>query len=132
MTAPLEDFRQRDGKLLLVHGAADPVVSAWVTIDYQRQLDRAHSRPGAPGAADFARTFIVPGMNHCAGGPSLDRFDALAALVEWVETEKPPERIEARGSAALRDETRPLCPWPEVARYRGAGSVQVSASYECR
>lgn len=132
MTAPLEDFRQRDGKLLLVHGAADPVVSAWVTIDYQRQLDRAHPRPGAPGAADFARTFIVPGMNHCAGGPSLDRFDALAALVEWVETEKPPERIEARGSAALRDETRPLCPWPEVARYRGAGSVQVSASYECR
>jgi feruloyl esterase len=71
-------------------------------------------------------------MNHCAGGPSLDRFDALAALVEWVEQEQPPRRIEARGSAVLSDEARPLCPWPEVARYRGAGSIHDSASYECR
>jgi feruloyl esterase len=130
--APLEDFRRRGGRLLLVHGAADPVVSAWVTVDYQRHLDRARSEGGAQGAADHARTFIVPGMNHCAGGPALDRFDALAALVEWVEAERPPERIEARGSAVLGDETRPLCPWPQVARYRGTGSVHDSASHDCR
>ncbi len=132
LDAPLEGFRQRGGKLLLVHGAADPVVSAWVTVDYQRQLDRRGAAGGAPGAADHARTFIVPGMNHCAGGPALDRFDALAALVEWVEAGRPPERIEARGSAVLKDETRPLCPWPQVARYRGAGRVHDSANYECR
>jgi feruloyl esterase len=132
MAAPLDDFRQRGGKLLLVHGAADPVVSAWVTVDYQRRMDRAGSQPQVPGAADYARTFIVPGMNHCAGGPSLDRFDALAAVVQWVEADHPPGRIEARGSGVLRDETRPLCPWPEVARYRGSGSIHDSASYECR
>jgi feruloyl esterase len=131
MSAPLDGFRRGGSKLLLVHGAADPVVSAWATVDYQRRLDAA-SPPGAEGAGDFARTFVVPGMNHCAGGPSLDRFDALAALVDWVEQERPPRRIEARGSAVLRDETRPLCPWPQVARYGGAGSVHDSAGYECR
>lgn len=132
MAAPFDAFERRGGKLLLVHGAADPVVSAWVTVDYQQRLDEAASRSGAPGAAGYARTFVVPGMNHCAGGPSVDRFDALAALVAWVEQEQPPRRIEARGSAVLGNETRPLCPWPQVARYRGAGSLHDSASYECR
>lgn len=124
----LDAFRQVGGRLLLVHGAADPVVSAWATVDYQRTLDSAY---GADVAAGFARTFIVPGMNHCAGGPATDRFDALAALVDWVEQDRPPERIEAGGSAVLRDQTRPLCPWPKVARYR-AGALDASASYACR
>lgn len=132
MDAGLDGFRQRGGKLILVHGAADPVVSAWVTVDLQQRLDAADARAGASGAAGVARTFIVPGMNHCAGGPSLDRFDALTALVEWVEQERPPLRIEARGSAVLREESRPLCPWPQVARYRGTGSIHDAASHECR
>jgi feruloyl esterase len=71
-------------------------------------------------------------MNHCAGGPATDRFDALSAIVDWVEKGHAPQRIEARGSAVLHDETRPLCPWPLVARYRGAGAVNESANYACR
>ncbi len=130
--ASLEAFRRRGGKLLLVHGAADPVVSAWATVDYQQRLDKSAARAEPAGEPDYVRTFIVPGMNHCDGGPSTDRFDALAPLVEWVEHEQAPQRIEARGSAVLRDEARPLCPWPQVARYRGAGSPHESASYECR
>lgn len=126
--AAFDGFAQRGGKLLLVHGAADPVSSAWVSVDFQQRLDA--TRGAAAGG--FARTFIVPGMNHCAGGPATDRFDALAALVDWVENGKPPERIEARGSAVLHDETRPLCPWPKVARYRGTGQLNDSVSYECR
>jgi feruloyl esterase len=78
------------------------------------------------------RTFVVPGMNHCAGGPATDRFDALSAIVDWVEKYKPPQRIEARGSAVLHDETRPLCPWPQVARYSGQGRLNDSSSFECR
>lgn len=130
--ASLEAFRQRRGKLLLVHGAADPVVSAWATVDYQRRLSQAPVDPDAPGDAEVARTFIVPGMNHCMGGPATDRFDALAAVVDWVELDRAPQRIEARGSAVLASETRPLCPWPQVARYRGIGNVHESASFECR
>ncbi|MCU0813883.1 MAG: tannase/feruloyl esterase family alpha/beta hydrolase [Burkholderiaceae bacterium] len=124
--APLEAFGGLGGRLLLVHGAADPVVSAWDTVAYQRQLN------AAPGGSDIARTFIVPGMNHCAGGPSTDRFDALTAVVDWVERDLAPQRIEARGSGVLRDESRPLCPWPAVARYLGSGSPHASTSYECR
>jgi feruloyl esterase len=120
----LAGFRARGGKLVLLHGAADPVYSAWDTVDYQRRANVAH---GADAAAQFVRTFVVPGMNHCAGGPATDRFDALAAIVEWVEQGRPPQRIEARGSAVLHDETRPLCPWPQVARYSGRGAVNDSA-----
>jgi feruloyl esterase len=126
----LRHFRQRDGRLLLMHGAADPVVSAWATVAY---LERAQADlGGADAAADVVRAFVVPGMNHCAGGPATDRFDGLEAIVKWVEFSLPPDRIEARGSAVLRDETRPLCPWPGVARYRGAGRIHDSASYACR
>lgn len=127
--AQLQGFRQRNGKLLMVHGAADPVFSAWDTVDYQQRLNAAH---GSDAVAGFARTFIVPGMNHCAGGPATDRFDALGAIVDWVEKGKPPQRIEARGSAVLHDETRPLCPWPRVARYTGSGKLNESSSFECR
>lgn len=132
LAAPLAAFRQNQGKLLLVHGAADPVVSAWTTVAYQNRLNSAPGSAGTRGAADHARTFIVPGMNHCAGGPATDRFDALGAVVEWVERDEPPQRIEARGSAVLRDETRPLCPWPLVARYLGTGSLHDSDNYACR
>jgi feruloyl esterase len=131
-TAPdvrLDGFRRNGGKLLLLHGAADPVYSAWDTVGYQQRLNVAH---GFQASAQFARTFIVPGMNHCAGGPATDRFDALSAIVDWVENGHAPQRIEARGSAVLHDETRPLCPWPLVARYRGAGAVNESANYACR
>jgi feruloyl esterase len=125
----LTGFRQHGGRLLMFHGAADPVFSAWATVEFQQRLNVAH---GAAPTAAFARTFVVPGMNHCAGGPATDRFDALAAIVGWVESDRPPERIEARGSAVLLDETRPLCPWPQIARYQGAGATSDSASYACR
>lgn len=131
-TASLDAFRRQRGRLLLLHGAADPVVSAWATIAFQQQLDAATRDAQTPDASGFARTFVVPGMNHCAGGPATDRFDALAAIVGWVERDQPPARIEARGSAVLRDESRPLCPWPQVARYTGSGSLHDSASYACR
>ncbi|MEO7851899.1 MAG: tannase/feruloyl esterase family alpha/beta hydrolase, partial [Rubrivivax sp.] len=125
----LQGFRQRNGKLLMIHGAADPVFSAWDTVDYQQRLSAAH---GKDTVAGIARTFIVPGMNHCAGGPATDRFDALSAIVDWVEKGRPPQRIEARGSAVLHDETRPLCPWPRVARYTGSGKLNDSSSFDCR
>ena len=90
---------------------------------------------GANGGAEptrtFARLFLVPGMNHCGGGKATDQFDTLAALENWVEQGKAPERIIARG-AAFPGRTRPLCPYPLVARYSGSGDVESAESFACK
>lgn len=122
----LEGFRRRGGKLLFIHGAADPIFSALEMVDYQRRLNERHA-----DAATFARTFLVPGMTHCAGGPATDDFDGLDTIVRWVEQGRAPERIEARGTQALPGVARPLCPWPQVARYTG-GDEKSAASFACR
>ncbi len=123
----LEGFRKRNGKLLMVHGMADPIFSAFESMDYIRRVQAADA-----GADRFARLFLVPGMNHCAGGAATDDFDGLAAIVRWVEEGQAPERIEARGSGgAFAGVSRPLCPFPKVARYTG-GDEKAAASFECR
>jgi hypothetical protein len=124
----LKGFRERGGKLLLVHGMADPIFSALETVDYQQRVDAAH---GAAAASRFVRTFLVPGMNHCAGGPATDAFDGLAAIVDWVEQGRAPERIVARATSRLPGLARPLCPYPKIARYRG-GDTASADSFACR
>ncbi|MFN0185564.1 MAG: tannase/feruloyl esterase family alpha/beta hydrolase [Aquabacterium sp.] len=124
----LRPFQQRGGKLMLVHGMADPVFSALETVDYQQRVTQAH---GAAAASRFVRTFLVPGMNHCAGGPATDRFDALSAIVAWVEQGQPPERLVAHGTSVLPGLSRPLCPYPKIARYTG-GDTSLADSFECR
>lgn len=122
----LGGMRARGGKLIFIHGAADPIFSAFETMDYQRRLNVAHG-----DASGFARSFLVPGMNHCSGGPATDQFDGLATIVRWVEQGQAPDRVEARGGAQMPGIHRPLCPYPKVARYVG-GDVTASASFECR
>lgn len=139
--ARLDTLRQRGGKVLVVHGTADPIFSIDDSIAWYRALD-AH-RGGR--AADFARLFAVPGMGHSRGGPATDQFDALSALVDWVERGQVPDRIDAaargRGNpgGANADlpadwparRSRPLCPYPSVARYQG-GDPETAASFACR
>lgn len=125
----LRGFRDRGGKLLLIHGMADPIFSAFETVDYHERLVGAN---GDAATARFARTFLVPGMNHCAGGPATDAFDGLATIVDWVENGRVPERIVARGTTALPGVERPLCPYPKIARYTGSGDVNKAESFECR
>lgn len=124
----LKGFQQRGGKLMLVHGMADPIFSAFETVDYQQRVTAAH---GDAAASRFVRTFLVPGMNHCAGGPATDAFDGLAAMVDWVEQGKAPDRLLARGTASLPGMSRPLCAYPRIARYRG-GDPASAESFECR
>lgn len=125
------------GKLIVVHGTADPVFSADDTIAW---YDALASRD--PAAARYARLFLVPGMNHCAGGPATDRFDVLTALVNWVEHGAAPDTIEAgvnpgdpdvvaAGWPATR--RRPLCAYPQKAVLRpGATDTEAAASFQCR
>ena len=125
----LSTFAGRGGKLLLYHGESDPVFSSNDTVAYYQSL--ATDNGGADTTRRWARLFLVPGMNHCAGGPALDQFDPLAAMVDWVEKGSAPERITAAG-ATFPGRTRPLCPYPQQARYSGTGSTEQAANFSCR
>ena len=119
----------RGGKLLMFHGVADPIFSAWESVDYLRRLQQTH---GAAATGQFARNFLVPRLTHCSGGPATDGFDGLSALVQWVEQGQAPERVPAQGTGTLpATVSRPLCPWPQVARYTD-GDVHAAASFACR
>jgi pimeloyl-ACP methyl ester carboxylesterase len=128
----LDKFNAKGGKILFTHGVADPIFSALDTIAY---VDQLTARYGAE-TAKFARLFLIPGMNHCAGGPATDAFDALAALDTWVETGTAPDRILAKArktpDVPWPDRTRPLCAHPAVATYVGAGDIEDAANFACR
>ena len=146
MTPPnptrLDALRQRGARLLVVHGNADPVFSVADTAAWYDAV-RAHH---GPDTARFVRLFRVPGMGHTRGGPATDQFDALSALVDWVERGRAPDRIiaSARGAGnagGVNDDvpaswapnrTRPLCPYPAIARYNGSGSVEAAENFSCR
>jgi feruloyl esterase len=110
-------------------GMADPVFSANDLIAYYRRVLEANG--GARATQRFARLFLVPGMNHCGGGPATDEFDALSAIQDWVEQGSPPKRLVASGPA-FPGATRPLCPYPAVARYSGSGHMRSAGAFVCR
>jgi hypothetical protein len=126
----LAAFNNHGGKLVIVHGVSDPIFSIKDTINWWNEVNQVNSGK----AADFVRLFAVPGMNHCAGGPSTDQFDAFTALVNWVEKGTAPEKIIATAgrNTPWPGRTRPLCPYPQQARYRGTGSIEEAASFTCR
>ena len=96
---------------------------------YYEQLAKDN---GPAPVQDWSRLFLVPGMAHCQGGESLDHFDMLDAIVNWVEKGKAPESMTASrvvGGRVVR--TRPLCPYPQVARYTGQGSIDDAANFRC-
>jgi feruloyl esterase len=126
--AVLAEFQDAGGKLILWNGMSDPIFSANETIEYYERLVKAN---GAQRAASFARLYLVPGMNHCGGGPATDNYDAFTRLIDWVENGNPPGRIIASG-ATFPGRTRPLCPYPSYARYSGAGNPEAAASFVCR
>ena len=126
----LSTFAAHGGKQLFYHGASDPWFSALSTTDYYQRL--AADNGGKENVMGFARLFLVPGMGHCAGGDAtFDQFDLLGALVDWVEQDKAPESVIATGES-LPGRSRPLCPWPAHAHYKGSGDVDAAANFECR
>ena len=145
MTPPpgdLSTLHDRGAKMMVYHGVSDGVFSPDDTVAWYDQL-RA-SRGGY--AADFARLYLVPGMNHCSGGPATDQFDMVNALVQWVEQGRAPDRViaTARGTGNAggvntelpagwsAGRSRPLCAYPQVARYNGSGDTESAASFTCQ
>jgi hypothetical protein len=126
----LKQFERMGNKLIVYHGVSDPVFSVNDTVRwYLRLLLRTHGR-----ADRFARLFLIPGMNHCGGGPATDQFDALTPIVDWVEHHREPDRIigTAGAGAPWPDRTRPLCPFPKQTRYLGEGNIEDAANFVCR
>ena len=136
----LQGFVARGGKLLVAHGASDPVFSVLDTVRWFEAFTARHGR----AAEDSARLYLVPGMNHSRGGIATDQFDLIDALVGWVERGQKPQAIvaAARGPGSnlpnvelpgswSPTRTRLLCPYPQVARYDGKGDAETAASFHC-
>jgi poly(3-hydroxybutyrate) depolymerase len=146
MTPPqptrLDTLRDRGGKMMVYHGVSDAIFSVDDTETWYQGLQKANG-----GHADrFARFYRVPGMGHCSGGAAADQFDMLGPLVNWVEKGIAPNtvRASARGqnnpgtanpevpTSWAANRSRPLCSYPQVARYSGSGSLDDAANFACR
>jgi hypothetical protein len=124
----LSKFKKHGGKLLMTHGWADSILQPMASVNYYQQ---AVAKNG-PATSDFFRLFMVPGMGHCSGGPGPNTFDAVGALDEWVTRKAAPEKIVASHSTAGKvDRTRPLCAYPQVAKWNGTGSSDDAANFSC-
>jgi feruloyl esterase len=124
----LTRFQQRGGKILMYFGWADPALNPMMGLEY---YEAVQARMGT-GTTDFFRLFMVPGMFHCGDGPGPNQFDTTGPLSEWVERGTAPQTIRANkitdGKLAR---SRPLCVYPQVARYKGTGSIDDFANFTC-
>ena len=126
----LKPFLDRGGKMIAYHGWSDPQISPLNVTHYHR---RVVDTVGAAKLNAGYRLFMAPGMAHCSGGEGPDTFDALAALEQWVEQGKAPDQMVASHSTkGVVDRTRPLCPYPQVAAYKGTGSIDEAANFTCK
>ncbi len=142
----MKPFESRGGKLIIYHGWNDAAISALNTINYYEAVE---NKMGKQDADSFLRLFMVPGMQHCGGGPGADVFgqmgfsssndpqhDMYLALEQWVEKGAAPSTVIAtkqsgEGAAAAVKMTRPLCAYPQVAKYKGSGDSNDAANFVC-
>jgi len=128
----LEPFIARGGKLIQYHGWSDPQISPAGTTQYYDRV--AQALGGRNKLHGSYRLYMAPGMGHCSGGDGPNTFDMVTALERWVEAGLAPNQIPAtitRPSAML-DRSRPLCPYPEVAVYKGTGNTDEGGNFACR
>jgi feruloyl esterase len=124
----MSTFSGNGGKLIFFHGDSDPWFSPLDTLGYYKSL--AATNGGSEKVAEWSRIFLVPGMAHCGGGPSLDHFDMLSAVVDWVEKGTAPDSVVATGKA-FPGRSRPLCAYPKHAQYTGTGDTQDARNFRC-
>ncbi len=127
----VKPFIDRGGKLIQYHGWSDPQISPGNSAQYYQQV---LATLGGPGKVQGSyRLYMAPGMGHCGGGDGPNTFDMVGALEQWVEQGKAPDQILASHSTGgAVDRTRPLCPYPQVAVYKGSGSTREAASFVCK
>jgi feruloyl esterase len=135
----LGEFRRRGGKLLQYHGWSDQLIAAQNSIDYYDSVvsffgaGRQDRTAVTRDVQSFYRLFMAPGMAHCGGGPGPNAFDMQTALEQWLERGVAPDAIAATHSTnGVVDRSRPLCPYPEVATYKGNGDTNDAMNFVCR
>jgi feruloyl esterase len=127
----LQPFFAHNGKLLIYHGWADTNIAPLNTIKYYKSV--MDTLGGTSKTSNNVRLFMEPGMGHCGGGEGPNVFDKVGTLEQWVEQGKAPEKIIASHSTAGKvDRTRPLCPYPQVSKYKGAGSIDEASNFACQ
>jgi hypothetical protein len=139
----LSPFSKRGGKLIMYHGWDDPAISPWGSIAYYQSVQKTI---GAEKTESFMRLYMAPGMEHCAGGPGPSAFGQLGiatsngpkygvfdALVDWVEKDVPAGNVIATKFTSDNKVlmTRPLCPYPAIAKYKGTGDTNDAANFAC-
>jgi feruloyl esterase len=127
----LAAFAKHGGKLLIYHGWADQQVAPGSSVEFYNSVLKLSANSAQ--SPNWIRLFMVPGMGHCIGGEGPDTFDKISLIERWVEQGEAPARVIAAHSTAGKvDRTRPLCPYPQVARYNGAGSINEASNFTCR
>lgn len=129
-------FTARGGKFLMYHGWADSLIPASLSMEF---WSRMRAQMGGQKVDSFARLFMVPGMDHCGGGSGTSTFELMTALSNWVENGVAPDGTNAgntpvatrAAAAGVTARTRPLCPYPKVATYKGTGSIDDAANFSC-
>ena len=129
MSTNLTTFSTHGGKLIFYHGDSDPWFSPLDTFGYYKNMAAANG--GLEAVSKWSQFYFVPGMSHCGGGPALDQFDLLDPIVNWVEKGTAPMSVIATGKA-FPGRSRPLCPYPKHAHYKGQGDSEDAANFECR
>ena len=128
-TSPdLTAFDARKGKMLMYFGWADQSLNAQMGVDYYESV----LQKMGPQTPEFFRLFMQPGVFHCGGGVGAGSFEPLLVVMDWVEQGKSPDRI--LGSRIMNGKTvrtRPLCPYPQTAKYNGSGSIDDAANFRC-
>jgi tannase/feruloyl esterase len=127
----LKAFQAHGGKIIQYHGWADPQITPGSSVNYYKSV--LEKMGGTSKVQPFYRLYMVPGMAHCGGGEGTSTFDMMTALEGWVEKGQTPDQIPAsRVRNGQVDRTRPLCPYPQVAVYKGSGSIDDAANFTCK
>jgi feruloyl esterase len=126
----LKPFFSHGGKLLMYHGWNDQLISPINSVDYYNSVVKTMG--GAAKINNNFRLFMAPGMNHCGGGDGPSRIDPSSVIDDWVSNDKAPDQIIAEHVEGNKvDRSRPLCPYPQVAKYKGSGSIDEAANFTC-